>query len=304
MRRYSSPNFWRLEEVIDHSRFKLIEGEITDPSSIQNIIRNEKPDEVYNLAAQSHVGTSFEQPTYTFNVNCGGVLNILEGIRLYSPSTKLYQASTSEMFGSNTSSIHPDRQPYQDEKTPFGPNSPYGIAKLAAHQMVDVYRKSYNIFACSAVLHNHESKRRGDNFLTKKVTNWLRENVEYRGEYYANPGHHVFSSAKKLKLGNLDAVRDFGHSKDYVRAMWMMMQAEKPVDYVVATGVGTSIREFVQKAFAYYGLNYLDHIEICPSLYRPCEVPFLRGKSTKIQEELGWKPEYNLDMIIEDMLNG
>lgn len=207
------------------------------------------------------------------------------------------------MFGSNTSTIHPDRQPYQDEKTPFAPNSPYGIAKLAAHQMIEVYRKSYNLFCCSGVLHNHESRRRGDNFLTKKVTNWLKNNVEIRSAYYANSGSYI-SSAKKLKLGNLDAVRDFGHSKDYVRAMYLMLQNSNPVDYVVATGVGTSAREFVQKAFAYYNLNYLDHIEICPSLYRPCEVEFLRGRATKIKEELGWSPEYDLDAIIKDMLDG
>ena len=228
-RRTSSLNFSRLYNVVKNKNFHLLEGDICDPYCVARILKAIKPDEYYNLAAQSHVATSFEQPSYTWDATAKGVLNALEAIRNESADTKFYQASSSEMFGKNYTTVYDDfgENPlkFQNEETPFYPQSPYAIAKLAGHHLVRNYRDSYNIFACSGILFNHESERRGENFVTRKITKWL-------GEFIASDKDKKFP---KLRLGNLDAHRDWGHAEDYVKAMWLMLQQETPHDYVLAT---------------------------------------------------------------------
>lgn len=300
IRRSSVEKFDNLENVIGDSRFQVVEGDIADPSSVNSLLRKYQPDEFYNLAAQSHVATSFVQPTYTFNVNAVGVLNILEGIRHVSPKTRLYQASTSEMFGSNYDikseyvGGYDLETKYQDEKTPFNPRSPYGVAKLAAHKLVNIYRDAYNIHGSCGILFNHESPRRGVNFVTRKITKYIGKLIvdfENDKEQY-----------ERLKLGNIDSVRDWGHAQDYVEGMWLMLQQDKPDDYVLATGECHSVREFLQIAFSKYELNYEDWIEIDPNLYRPADVVHLNGDADKALLKLGWKPKKKFSDLVTDML--
>jgi GDPmannose 4,6-dehydratase len=266
-RRASTPNISRVAHIKSEN-FRLVEGDVSDPFFVANIIQTVKPDEYYNLAAQSHVHTSFEQPSYTFDVNFNGVLNALEAIRKYSPQTKFYQASTSEMFGKNYTKIididsGKELRRYQDETTPCYPQSPYAIAKLAAHHLVRNYRDSYGIFACCGILFNHESERRGENFVTRKITKWI-------GEFLATGKDPSFP---KLRLGNIYSVRDWGYAKDYVKAMWQMMQCNKPDDYVVATSHSFTVRDFLVGAFDHAGLgDYGDYVEIDKNFYRPSEV--------------------------------
>jgi GDPmannose 4,6-dehydratase len=286
-RRSSNPNFFRIEHISD-PRFTPVEFDLLDASSCNTILQTYQPDELYNLAAQSHVGTSFKQPELTNQTNHYGVLNLLEAIRQNSPKTKFYQASTSEMFGFNYS-IDADGNKYQDENTEFKPQSPYGIAKLAAHHLVRIYRDSYGIFASCGILFNHESPRRGTNFVTRKIT-------KYIGDQMKNP------SNVKLKLGNLDAYRDWGHAKDYVKAMWLMLQQDVADDYVVATGETHSVREFLEHSFGIAGLIISEKVEIDPDLYRPCEVEYLKGNPAKALEKLGWKPETSFKELVSDML--
>jgi len=300
-RRSSTPNLSRVAHIRDKN-FKLIEGDITDPFSIARIIDSIKPDEYYNLAAQSHVHTSFEQPSHTFDVNFNGVLNALEAIRNYSPQTKFYQASTSEMFGASKGhKIFAEKNSQkllvgyiQDEDTPFLPQSPYAIAKLASHHLVRNYRNSYGIFACSGILFNHESERRGENFVTRKITKWI-------GEFLASGKNPSFP---KLRLGNIYSVRDWGYAKDYVKAMWGMMQCDKSDDYVVATSNSFTVRDFLVGAFDYAGLgDYEDYIEIDPELYRPSEVEYLCGSYKKAERAFGWTPETNILSLVEIMVD-
>ena len=272
-RRSSSPNFSRLEHIKD-SRLTLVEFDLLDPSSCNNILTEYQPDELYNLAAQSHVGTSFKQPNLTTQVDYLGVLNLLESIRHHSKYTKFYQASTSEMFGFNTT-FDEKHGLYQDENTEFKPQSPYGIAKLAAHNLVRIYRDSYGIFGCCGILFNHESARRGDNFVTRKIT-------KYIGQQVNSP------SAEKLKLGNLAAQRDWGHAIDYVRAIWLMMQQDEGDYFVIATGQTHSVQEFLESAFNMVDFSIESKVEIDPDLYRPCEVDYLLGNATKAKNVLGW----------------
>jgi GDPmannose 4,6-dehydratase len=286
-RRSSNPNLSRIKHIKD-DRFSLVEFDLLDPSSCNNILKTYQPQELYNLAAQSHVGTSFKQPSLTHEVNCTGVLNLLEAVKNNSKQTKFYQASTSEMFGFNyTQSSDGDK--YQDENTEFKPQSPYGVAKLAAHHLVRIYRDSYNIFGSCGILFNHESPRRGENFVTRKIT-------KYIGDQIRNP------SDIKLKLGNTSAYRDWGHAADYVKAMWLMLQHDKADDFVIATGETHSVQEFLEHAFGIVGLSISQKVEIDPDLYRPCEVDYLKGNSNKAKEKLGWQPEVSFQELVADMV--
>lgn len=314
-RRASIPRYDNLFHLLNNEKFELVEGDITDPSSVQTLMRDHQPDECYNLAAQSHVQTSFNQPSLTFQVNAVGVLNILEAIKDHSKHTKFYQASTSEMFGNNYSSKatkYDDRnepykyEKYQDENTTFAPRSPYGVAKLAAHEMVKVYRESYGVYACSGILFNHESERRGHNFLTRKVTLWLKKFVADHSVKLSNSKNFpiYLKDDEKLRLGNLQAYRDWGFAGDYVEAMWLMLQQTKPVDFVIATGKCNTVAEFVQKAFWVVNkeLNYEDYITIDPKFYRPNEVDYLSGNAVKARAKLGWKPKVGFTDLVERMV--
>lgn len=287
-RRSSTNNLNRINHLLSNPRYKLTEFDLTDPSGVTQTVNKYQPDEFYNLAAQSHVGTSFKQPSTTFEINTIGVTNILEAIRHYSPHTKLYQASTSEMFGRNYSS-EKDGKKYQNENTEMLPQSPYGVSKLASHNMVEIYRTAYGLFACCGILFNHESSRRGENFVTRKITKYIGRLA--RGE-----------AKEPLKLGNLDAHRDWGHAKDYVRAMWMMLQKEQPQDFVIATGETHSVKEFLDLAFKSVQLNADDHVEIDPDLFRPAEVDYLCGDPALAREKLGWEPEMSFRDLIDDMV--
>jgi GDPmannose 4,6-dehydratase len=296
-RRTSNSNFSRLtDDCLKNKHFHLLEGDICDPYCVARIVKAVKPDEYYNLAAQSHVATSFEQPSYTWDATAKGVLNALEAIRNESVDTKFYQASSSEMFGKNYTTVYDDfgENPlkFQNEETAFYPQSPYAIAKLAGHHLVRNYRDSYNIFACSGILFNHESERRGENFVTRKITKWL-------GEFIASDKDKKFP---KLRLGNLDAHRDWGHAQDYVKAMWLMLQQENPDDYVVATGNTYTIKEFLEVAFSRYDLNWEKYVVIDPKFYRPAEVEFLRGSPKKAKEKLKWSPEISFYQLVERMV--
>lgn len=317
-RRCSTNNTQRLT-VLDHPNFNLIEGDVTDPSGINEII-SKKYSECYNLAAMSHVGTSFEQPTLTFNINAVGVLNILEAIRKYSPQTRFYQASTSEMFGNNKNILMDKKAGvsyFQDEDTPLAPASPYAVSKVAAHNLVQNYRVAYNLHASSGILFNHESPRRGENFVTRKITKWIADFFEWLDSLnIANTHRHfVFDeeyiyvdnlrAAKypKLRLGNIKSYRDWGHAADYVEAMWTMLQQQSADDYVIATGRTRSVEDFLDIAFAYVGLKYQDFIYIDPQFYRPSDVEFLCGRPQKAKEKLGWIPKNSFDGLVKEMVD-
>ena len=287
-RRSSTNTLGRISHLLNHSNFSLEEFDLTDPTGINQTIISHKPHEFYNLAAQSHVGTSFKQPTSTFEINAVGVINILEAIKNHSPLTRLYQASTSEMFGFNYS-VGIDHNKYQDENTAMLPQSPYGIAKLAAHNMVRIYRSGYGVHGSCGILFNHESPRRGENFVTRKITKYIGRFL--RGE-----------TSEKLKLGNLSAKRDWGHAKDYVKAMWLMLQQTTPEDYVIATGNTWSVQDFLNIAFNLSGLNPEDHVEIDPDLFRPAEVEYLMGSPVKARDFLGWQAEIPFLDLVKDML--
>ena len=288
-RRSSNNNFQRINNILNHPRLIMEEFDLTDPSDCLNIVTKFRPQEFYNLAAQSHVGTSFKQPTTTFEINTIGVVNLLESIRRFSPTTRFYQASTSEMFGANYSIK--DNVKYQDENTPFMPQSPYAIAKLASHRTGQIYRQSYGLFTCAGILFNHESPRRGENFVTRKITRYIGQLVSGQ-----------IAKDTKLKLGNINAVRDWGHAKDYVEAMHRMLLADRPDDFVISTGQSHSVKDFLDIAFKLVGLNYEDHIEIDPDLYRPSEVEFLQGNSQKAQDILNWTPSTTFEELVQDMV--
>jgi GDPmannose 4,6-dehydratase len=291
-RRSSSYNLTRLENINNHRyKFKLEEFDLTDSNDCYSIINQYKPTEFYNLAAQSHVATSFKQPSTTLDINTKGVVNILEAIRQVSPSTKFYQASTSEMFGSNYTEDAESGCKFQNEKTAFSPRSPYAVAKLASHQILQVYRDAYNIFACSGILFNHESPRRGENFVTRKITNYIGKLVG-----------GIIPPSEKLKLGNLEAKRDWGHAKDYVTAMYLMLQQNNPQDFVISTGETHTVQEFLEKAFNIINLDWRNHVETDPALYRPCEVDYLKGDSTLARTVLGWKPVVSFNDLVAEMV--
>ncbi len=290
IRRASSFNTGRIDHLYQDPhepdpRLVLHYGDLSDGSVLRRILEKTTPDEVYNLGAQSHVRVSFDEPEYTVDIDALGSLRLLEAIRDYRDRTKhdirFYQASSSEMFGAT--------HPPQSENTPFYPRSPYACAKVYSYWQTINYRESYGLFACNGILFNHESERRGETFVTRKIT---------RGATRIKLGLQ-----EKLQLGNLSALRDWGHAADYVEAMWRMLQAEQPDDYVVATGNAYSVQEFADKTFSLLGLNAKDHIEVHPRYFRPAEVDHLRGDASKIKNKLGWTPKISFDELVERMVN-
>ncbi len=308
VRRTSTFTLDRISNLLPNSNLTITEGDLSDMHSVYNIIQNNNFDEIYNLAAQSHVATSFEQPNYTFNVDCLGVINLLEAIRRYSPKTRFYQASTSEMFGSNYDVL--DGQYYQDENTKMSPQSPYACAKLAAHNLIKIYRSGYNIHASSGILFNHESERRGENFVTRKITKWIGAfcHWEYENPEYIVDDDYLRSLSNdslfpKLRLGNLDACRDWGHAEDYVEAMWLMLQKDNPDDYVISTGETHTVRDFLKEAFNIIEIdNYQDYIVQDPKFYRPAEVEYLLGHSNKARQNLNWSPKISFCELVKRMV--
>ena len=282
IRRYSNPNFENLNYLGITDSIEYIEGDLTDESSLNNIIKNIRPDEVYNLAAQSFVGSSWEQAKLTTDINAVGVLNLLSSIKLLSPRTRFYQASTSEMFG-----VSHDNG-FQDESTPFHPRSPYGIAKVYAYWMTINFRESYGMYTANGILFNHESPLRGIQFVTRKITDGVAQIKA--------------GLSKELRLGNLDAKRDWGFAGDYVEAMYLMLQQEAPDDFVVATGENHSVKEFVEFAFSTVGLDYKQYVHIDPRFKRPAEVPNLCGKARKAEKLLGWKPKTAFKDLVKMMV--
>lgn len=279
VRRNSTDNFERINHLLKD--LKIVNGDLTDQASLTRIVDEIRPDEIYNLGAQSFVAHSWNQAELTSEITGLGVTRLLEAIRQIDTNIKFYQASSSEMFGKV-------QQMPQSEKTPFYPRSPYGVSKLYAHWMNINYRESYNIFACNGILFNHESPRRGVEFVTRKITNTVAKIKK--------------GKAKELRLGNLDSKRDWGFAGDYVEAMYLMMQMDKPDDYVVGTGVVHSVREFCDEAFKFVGLNYLDYVVVDPKFYRPAEVDILLADSTKAKKELGWKPKVAFDELVSMMV--
>ena len=280
-RRATASN-WRLRELDIEDGVTLVHGDLTDMGSLCCAVDSARPDEVYNLAAQSFVGTSWVQPQVTAQVNGVGVLNMLEALRRLGPQVRFYQASTSEMFGLVQTEA-------QDESTPFHPRSPYGVAKLFGHWSTVNYRESYGMHASSGILFNHESPLRGIEFVTRKVTDAA--------------ARIKLGKQKQLRLGNIDAKRDWGHAADYVEAMWLMLQQDQPGDYVVATGVTTTVREMCRIAFTAVGLNYEDHVVIDSKFFRPAEVEMLRGNPAKAGRVLGWKATTGIGELIEQMVD-
>jgi len=297
MRRKSKLEYGNIEHIKD--KVELVYADMTDLTSLINAMKISNADEVYNLAAQSFVGTSFEQPIVTAEIDAIGVTNMLEAIRIVKPDARFYQASTSEMFG-KVQAIP------QSETTPFYPRSPYGVAKLYGHWITKNYRESYGMYACSGILFNHESERRGREFVTRKITDAVAKISLGKQEY--------------LELGNMDSKRDWGHSKDYVYAMWLMLQQDEPDDYVIATNETRTVREFVERAFACVGINVkwegkgIDEVginsetgkvivKVNKKFFRPAEVDLLLGDPSKAEKQLGWKRLISFDDLVKRMVN-
>ncbi|MDE2459359.1 MAG: GDP-mannose 4,6-dehydratase, partial [Rhodospirillales bacterium] len=260
---------------------ELVDGDLTDLSSLIRVLAKVRPEEVYNLGAQSFVALSWQQPILTGEVTGMGAFNMLEAIRLLELQPRFYQASSSEMYGLV-------QAPLQSETTPFYPRSPYAVAKLAAHWITVNYRESFGIHASSGILFNHESPLRGIEFVTRKITDGV--------------ARIKLGLATQLELGNLEAARDWGHARDYVKAMWLMMQQDNPSDYVVATGRSVTIRQFCELAFGHAGLNYQDYVRVNPAFFRPAEVDCLKGDASKARERLGWTPEITLEEMAAEMV--
>lgn len=299
-RRSSSFNTGRIEHLLDNPMFKLHDGDLADSTNLTRLVKEIQPDEIYNLAAQSHVKVSWDCPEFTAETDAVGTLRLLEAIRIngLEKKTKFYQASTSELFGLI-------QEPVQSEKTPFYPRSPYGVAKMYSYWIVVNYRESFGMFACNGILFNHESPRRGETFVTRKIT--------------MAASRISLGMQEKLSLGNLNAKRDWGHAKDYVEGMWRILQNDKPEDFVLATGTTTSIRDFVTMTFKELGIDIewqgsgVDEkginkatgkivVDVNPAYFRPAEVELLLGDSTKARTKLGWKPTYDLQMLCHEMV--
>jgi GDPmannose 4,6-dehydratase len=280
VRRSSAPNLWRIEHLLD--RVVLRPADLLDQLSLMRIVQDVRPHELYNLAAMSFVPASWDQPLLTGEFNAQGVTRVLEAIRQVDPTIRIYQASSSEMYGRV-------REVPQTEMTPFYPRSPYGVSKVFGHYITVNYRESYGLFACSGILFNHESPRRGMEFVTRKVTDGV-----------ARITHGL---ASHLALGNLDAQRDWGFAGDYVRAMWLMLQQEEPNDYVVATGVSHSVRQLVEVAFGHAGLDWQEFVRTDSSLIRPAEVDHLIGDASRAQRALGWQPTVSFQQLIAMMVD-
>ena len=280
VRRSSTVTFERIQHIQDD--ITIIQGDLHDQSSLVDVMEQYQPEEVYNLAAQSFVPTSWNQPVLTGEVTALGVTRILEAIRLANPKGRFYQASSSEMFGKV-------REVPQSETTPFYPRSPYGVAKVYGHWITVNYRESYNLYAVSGILFNHESPRRGQEFVTRKIT------------YGA--ARIKLGLSKELQLGNLEARRDWGFAGDYVEGMWLMLQQEQPEDYVLGTGVTHSVKEFCEAAFGYLGLDYRDYVVQDPRFYRPAEVDLLVADPCKANEQLGWRPRVSFEELVRMMVD-
>jgi GDPmannose 4,6-dehydratase len=286
IRRSSSFNTGRIEHLYrdpheEDAQLRTHYGDLSDPVALTRMIYELQPDEIYHLGAQSHVRVSFDIPEYTFDITAAGTLRILEAIRESAVDTRFYQASSSEMFGSTP--------PPQNELTPFHPRSPYAVAKVAAYWATINYREAYGIFACNGILFNHESPRRGETFVTRKITRAvarIRAGLE-----------------QKLYMGNLDAERDWGYAPDFVEAMWLMLQADQPDDFVIATGERHSVREALEIAFTHAGLDPAEHVEIDARYFRPAEVDALEGDASKARERLGWEPRVRFRELIELMVD-
>jgi GDPmannose 4,6-dehydratase len=273
----------RIQPLRDSNQITLHYMDLTDPISVESIINELKPDEIYHLAAQSHVQISFELPKYTLDVNSGGTLAVLEAVRKFSPNSKVYHAATSEMFGNQS-----DQDYFQRETTKMIPVSPYGCSKLYAHSLCHNYRNSYNIFISSGILFNHESPRRGINFVTNKV---VLEAVKIK-----------LGLSNELVLGNLDAMRDWGHAKDYVEGMWLMLQQEKPDDYVLATGMSNKVKDLVDYVFNKLELDSEKYVKSDKKFERAEELHYLRGDATKAKTKLGWQPKYTFESMLDEMI--
>ena len=292
-RRNTGKRYWRLDELGITDKIEFVDIDLGEPYNIEKVIEKVQPDEFYNLAAQSIVGLSFEQPQVTTITNSLGVLNILEVIRNKFPKIKFYQASTSEMFGKVIETP-------QKETTPFHPRSPYGVAKAYSHYLTQNYRESYGLFACSGILFNHESPMRGEEFVTRKITKGL---VEYT------------RTGKVLELGNIESYRDWGHAEDYVEAMWLMLQQDEPEDFVISTGKTIQIKDFITRcldelniAYEFNGHEVIDKhnrkhiIKTNPKFFRPAEVDLLVGDNTKARHKLMWRPKHTLESMVKDMI--
>ena len=279
-RRLSATNYWRIEHLTD--RLTILPGDLLDQLSLIRVLERVKPQELYNLAAMSFVPASWDQPMLTGEFNSQGVTRVLEAVRVVDPSIRVYQASSSEMFGKV-------REVPQTELTPFYPRSPYGVSKVFAHYITVNYRESYNMFAVSGILFNHESPRRGLEFVTRKVTDGV--------------ARIKLGLARELRLGNLDAHRDWGFAGDYVRAMWLMLQQDAADDYVVATGESHSVRELVEVAFQHVGLDWQKHVTLDPAFLRPAEVDLLVGNPAKAKNVLGWSPTVSFEQLVRMMVD-
>lgn len=280
-RRRSVGGLDNIQHILNHENFFLEKGDITDSGSLVRIMEKWQPDEFYNLAAQSFVGLSWKEPYHTSLVTGLGVLNCLEAIRHVKEDTKFYQASSSEMFGKV-------RETPQKESTPFHPRSPYGVAKVYGYWITRNYRESYGMFTCNGILFNHESPRRGLEFVTRKITDAA--------------ARIAISGGGRLGLGNLSSRRDWGHARDYMEAAWLMLQQDEPDDFVIASGETHSIEELLEEAFGHLSLNWQDHVYVDPQFYRPAEVDLLLGDSTKARDKLGWEPKYNFSALVQEMV--
>ncbi|UOF91487.1 GDP-mannose 4,6-dehydratase [Fodinisporobacter ferrooxydans] len=278
-RRTSEPIMTNIQHIAND--IELVYGDLLDLGSLIEVVRKVQPDEVYNLAAQSFVATSWEQPVLTGQITAIGVTNMLEAVRLVKSDARFYQASSSEMFGKVVETP-------QRETTPFYPRSPYGVAKVYGHWITVNYRESYDMYACSGILFNHESPRRGLEFVTRKVTNAV--------------ARIKLGLQNELRMGNLDAKRDWGFAGDYVQAMWLMLQQEQPDDYVISTGETHAVRELLEVAFGYVGLNYEDYVVVDPKFVRPAEVDLLLGDCSKAKEKLGWELKVSFEQLIQMMV--
>lgn len=281
VRRCSTPNLWRIEHILD--KITLIEGDLKDQASLNEAVKKSQPDEVYNLGAQSFVGTSWKQPELTAEVTGLGTLRVLEAVRQFAPKARFYQASSSEMYGNATENI-------QDEQTSFRPRSPYAVAKLYAHWIAINYRESYGMFVSCGILFNHESPRRGIEFVTRKVTDGV--------------ARIKLGLGKDLSLGSLESQRDWGYAVDYVEAMWLMLQQDKPEDYVISTGTTHSVKDFVESAFNAAGIeNWEKYVKQDERFVRPAELHILKGSSERAKNKLGWKPKVQFEELVKIMVD-